>query len=57
MNMVISYVPCCKNCGEHLLGDGYTDVMHCPYADDDATLNAEPDSGPVYCNFKDGEDI
>ena len=54
--MSLSYVTQCKDCGEHMEGDGYTSVLYCPNTEED-TSYMEPDAGPVYCNFKDGEDI
>jgi hypothetical protein len=39
----------CPNCGESLSGDGYTQVRHCPYADEDRVAIAEPDANPIYC--------
>ena len=38
----------CKVCGENLVGDGYSTVMHCPNEDVD-DLYLEPDSDIVYC--------
>lgn len=39
---------CCHTCGEEMIGDGYSVVLHCPYAD---TSNADvPDGTPVHCN-------
>ena len=37
----------CPECGGDLLGDGYTRVIHCEYAD--APLDADPDAPPIYC--------
>lgn len=53
--MSLSYVTQCKDCGEHMEGDGYTSVLYCPNTEED-TSYMEPDAGPVYCNFKDGEE-
>ena len=36
----------CKVCGEDLVGDGYTLVIHCPNAEAD---HLEPDADIVYC--------
>lgn len=36
----------CENCGEYYIGDGYTVVLHCPYADSDGY---EPDATPIDC--------
>jgi hypothetical protein len=45
----------CPNCGGDLIGDGYTSVIHCEYADDDEYAYAAPDEGPFLCNFEDQE--
>lgn len=42
----------CKDCGERMEGDGFTIVLHCPYADDKVS-DKEPDANPVYCGFRD----
>lgn len=42
--------PCCSNCGEFLIGDGYSVVLHCPNADVDGF---EPDANPVHCSEQD----
>ena len=39
----------CPNCAEELIGDGVTEVMHCPFAEEDDYLDHEPDAKPVYC--------
>ena len=44
---LLTYRRSCPNCGEHLIGDGYKEVIHCPYAD--LSLGYEPDANPVYC--------
>ncbi len=38
----------CKHCGEHMEGDGYTRVLHCPNTLVDTSFH-EPDADPVYC--------
>lgn len=43
----------CKKCGGNMEGDGYTTVAACEFADESATESAEPDAGPVYCDFSD----
>lgn len=48
--MLILYYVCCPNCGEQLIGDGYTKVQHCPNADKDELDYMAPDEGPVFCN-------
>lgn len=44
----------CKDCNEHMHGDGYTSPIYCSNIPED-TLNqldyAEPDSGPYYCGY------
>ena len=37
----------CIHCGETMEGDGYTVVYHCPNYE--GTVDAEPDTNPVYC--------
>lgn len=39
----------CSKCNEHLVGDGYTSVLHCPSAEDEDYSYAAPDEGPFYC--------
>lgn len=39
----------CPNCGEHLEGDGYNRVLHCPNNEDDNWGFAAPDEGPFFC--------
>jgi hypothetical protein len=41
---------CCDKCGGTMCGDGYTSVLHCEHVD--PPMDAEPDSGPLYCDFK-----
>ena len=43
---------CCEKCGEHLEGDGYTKVLHCPDADEDKVDGVEPDASPIYCDYE-----
>ncbi len=38
-----------------MIGDGYTDVVRCEFADEDKYLGHTPDSPPVECDFKDEE--
>ena len=42
----------CKECNEHMDGDGYTSVLRCPNASDEEYAFHEPDANPVYCGFK-----
>ena len=42
-------MPVCHNCGEHLEGDGFTTVYHCPNVEPETDLDIAPDSNPVYC--------
>lgn len=39
----------CKTCGEHMEGDGYAVVLHCPNADEAKVACAEPDANPIEC--------
>ncbi len=41
----------CKECGGDMVGDGYTSVMHCEYADESKYDLHEPDADPVYCDY------
>lgn len=43
----------CIKCGGDMIGDGYTSVMHCEYADESTYESHEPDASPVYCDFED----
>ena len=50
----------CPVCGGHMEGDGYTVPSHCENVE--YPMDAEPDSGPYYCEvpdgiYGDGEDI
>lgn len=47
----------CHHCGAPLLGDGYTQVLHCENADLDLVWETEPDAQPVECAFADGEGV
>jgi hypothetical protein len=46
----------CPKCGGDIIGDGYTSVMHCEYAEDSEYEYHEPDANPVWCNFEEEED-
>lgn len=37
----------CEDCGEYLIGDGYTSAISCPNADVDGLT---PDGDVVYCD-------
>lgn len=39
----------CKTCDEIMEGDGYSYVLHCPYAKEEEVDGKEPDASPVYC--------
>lgn len=39
----------CKNCGERMEGDGYSQVIRCPNTTEDTDI-MEPDAEAVYCN-------
>lgn len=38
----------CKNCGERMVGDGYSQVIRCPNTPEDTDI-MEPDAQAVYC--------
>lgn len=40
----------CKTCGDDMVGDGVTRVVHCPSVDCD---DVEPDANPVHCGGED----
>lgn len=42
----------CPICGEHMEGDGYSTVLHCPNTSVDYD-SFEPDANPVYCRQHD----
>ena len=44
---------CCDNCGERMVGDGYSDPMHCPNAD---TEGFEADCNPIHCSWEDDDE-
>ena len=39
----------CPNCNDHLEGDGFHTIFHCPNAKWEKYAFNEPDSEPVYC--------
>ena len=45
----------CPKCGGDLIGDGYTSVVHCEYAEEDDYEYNAPDDGPVLCNYVEEE--
>lgn len=57
MPNAIHYSHCCKKCGGNMVGDGYTLVRHCEFADvdDDPRAPFEADADPIYCNYE--EDV
>lgn len=40
----------CPRCGGTIIGDGYTMVRHCEFADDDRIYDAEPDAPAILCS-------
>jgi len=48
-------IDACPNCGEYLVGDGYSngDPVRCPNALEEKWWYSEPDSGPWYCEETD----
>ena len=45
----------CDKCNGDMIGDGYTTVMHCEYADEGKLMYLEPDASPVLCDYKDAK--
>ena len=43
----------CPKCGGTIIGDGYTSVRHCEFADDDKIFESEPDAPVILCDFQD----
>ena len=43
----------CPHCGGTILGDGYTTVIHCEFADEAEVWQAESDANPIWCDFDD----
>jgi len=41
----------CPNCGENMIGDGYTLPSHCPNAYEEDWWYEPPDSGPWFCSI------
>ena len=39
----------CPRCGGSLIGDGYSMVVHCEFAEDDEIWETEPDAGIILC--------
>lgn len=35
-----------------MVGDGYTQLRHCEFADNGEIDSKEPDAGPVYCKLE-----
>jgi len=40
----------CPKCGGTMIGDGYTVVLHCEFAD--VPEGVEADTAPVYCDYE-----
>ena len=41
----------CNECGGDMVGNGYTPVMYCEYAEKSTYEHVEADSGPIYCDL------
>lgn len=39
----------CKDCGEHMEGDGFSVAIHCPNAMYSSWYDKEPDARPTFC--------
>ena len=46
----------CDKCGGTMIGDGYTSVMHCEFAEEETYEFHEPDANPVECDFKEDDE-
>lgn len=42
----------CPKCNGSMIGDGYTSVLHCEYANQDKVQYCASDEGPIYCDYK-----
>lgn len=42
----------CIKCGGEMIGDGYTMVLHCEFAEPESYEYHECDSNPVFCEFE-----
>lgn len=40
----------CPKCGGTIIGDGYTSVIACEFAE--IPEGIEPDAGPIYCDYE-----
>jgi hypothetical protein len=38
-----------------MIGDGYTDLYRCEFANEADCEDKEPDAGPVYCRLSDDD--
>lgn len=46
----------CPNCGGYMVGDGYTERVHCERMSIfDEEVRGEPDASPVFCNPEPGD--
>lgn len=46
----------CPKCGGEMIGDGYTTVLHCEFANEEDYWYLAPDSNPIYCDFEEDEE-
>lgn len=45
----------CSQCGETMVGDGYSSVMYCPNGREEKSEqieSSEPDANPIECDFE-----
>lgn len=42
----------CTKCNGDMVGDGYSTVMRCEYAEEDSYAYHAPDAIPVMCDYK-----
>ena len=41
----------CIKCGGDMLGDGFSTVLRCEYAEEEQYEYSEPDANPVWCEY------
>jgi len=47
----------CAKCGGDIIGNGYSSVMHCEYADEADYEDAAPDDGLFLCNYEEAANV
>lgn len=54
--MLFNYRDSCPKCGGNMFGNGYTEVIHCEFAEESTYEYLAPDSNPVLCNYEETEE-